>query len=375
MFANASYINQQPHPSASNNNVLNKDENGFNYDLKRFYIQIDHKFNDVFSANITTDFTYDNATATVAGTAAQTLPITGCNTAPCGSVTIPATPSQTLVTGDKVSQLYIKKAFLQAKVSDALIFRVGSADLPWIPFVEGLYGNRYVENVMIDRTKYGTSADWGIHALGAIPVSPIVTVNYAVSAVNGMGYKTPGIGTANRSDSMDFEGRVSATIDKKLTFAVGGYYGKLGQAVQGVLTPHTAERFDALAAYVDPRFRAGVEYFWASNYSAGAVTASAATPNVISQGVSAFGTVYLTKQISVFGRYDWVQPKETTQSNFADNYFNVGLQYEPTKIVDLALVYKRDSVANSTLATSNGTIGNTLTGTYDEVGVWTQVKW
>ncbi len=33
--------------------------NGVSYDIKRLYISIDHKFNDVFSANFTTDFTYD----------------------------------------------------------------------------------------------------------------------------------------------------------------------------------------------------------------------------------------------------------------------------------------------------------------------------
>jgi hypothetical protein len=378
MFANASYIDQRPHPSANANNVLNKNENGFNYDIKRFYISIDHKFNDVFSANVTTDFTYDNATATVAGTSAQTLTVANCTPTPghasC-TVTIPATSSQTIVTGDKAGQLYLKKAYLQAKLSDALIFRLGAADLPWIPFVEGLYGNRYVENVMIDRTKYGTSADWGVHMLGALPVNKDLTVNYAVSAINGLGYKQPGMGTVNRSNSMDVEGRVSATYDKKLTVAIGGYEGKLGQAVQGVSTHHDAQRFDALVAYVDPKFRLGGEYFWASAYSSSDILSSAKANTA--QGFSAFGSYYVTPQVSLFGRYDWVQPKSNTQSNYRDNYFNVGVSYEPVKIVDLALVYKRDSVANNLLSTSNGTIGNVngKTGTYDEFGLWTQVKW
>lgn len=372
-FFNVSNISQSPHPTTNGNNVLNKNENGFNYDLKRFYIAIDHKFNDVFSANITTDFTYDNATASVA---AQTVTIPngslGCTTV--GGCIFPVSAGGTLVTGDRVTQLYIKKAYLQAKLSDALIFRVGSADLPWVPFVEGLYGYRYVENVMIDRTKFGTSADWGIHVLGALPVSPKVTINYALSAVNGMGYKIPGIGTANRSSSMDFEGRVSATVDKKLTVAVGGYVGKLGNAVQGAVTPNTAQRFDALAVYVDPRFRIGGEYFWAHAWND--VTKSTAAANN-SQGVSVFGSVNITPKVAVFGRYDWVQPQETHASTFKDNYFNFGVSYEPTKIVDFALVYKRDSIANGILSTSNGSIGvgSGFTGTYDEVGVWSQVKW
>jgi hypothetical protein len=376
MFADVSYINQKPRPSANSNNVLNKNQNGFNYDIKRFYISIDHKFNDVFSANVTTDFTYDNAT--VASQTITSSKIPGCVVTPSNSCTV-TTTIPTLVSGDKTSQLYLKKAFLQAKLSDALIFRLGSADLPWVPFVEGIYGNRYVENIMIDRTKYGTSADWGIHMLGALPVNKDLTVNYALSAINGLGYKQPGIGTGNRSNSMDFEGRVSATYAKKFTVAVGGYDGKLGNAVQGVKTYHDAQRFDALAAYVDPMFRVGVEYFYANHWGSDVTQSNPVKVNT-SQGVSAFGGWNFMPQWSVFGRYDWVKPQQRTASSFTDNYFNVGVSYEPVKTVDFALVYKRDSVANSTsslFSTSNGSIGAGpgKTGTYDEVGLWTQVKW
>ena len=73
-----------------------------------------------------------------------------------------------------------------------------------MPFVEGLYGYRYVENVMIDRTKFGTSADWGVHVLGSIPMGGL-TVSYAGSVVNGNGYKKPGfIGGVNHTNGMDF---------------------------------------------------------------------------------------------------------------------------------------------------------------------------
>src|SRR5437763_11670268 len=85
-------------------------QNGIQTELKRFYLGVDHKFNNVFSANLTTDFRY-NAN----GTSKDVL-------------------------------IYVKKAFVQAKLSNALWVRVGSADLPWVPFVEGIYGYRFVEN-------------------------------------------------------------------------------------------------------------------------------------------------------------------------------------------------------------------------------------
>ncbi len=307
--------------------------NGVNFDIKRFYIGVDHKFNDTFSANVTTDFTYDS--------------------------------------GVSATQIYLKKAYLQAKLSDALTVRLGSADLPWVPFVEDLYGYRYVENVLIDRDKYGTSADWGVHALGKFPMGP-ATVSYAVSAIDGSGYKKPAIGTANRSKGIDLEGRVAATMDN-FVVAVGGYSGKLGKDVEGTTTFNTAKRFDALAAYSGKRFKLGVEYFDANDWNDVTQANPLLTNN--SKGYSVFGSAKFTDQFGVFGRYDWVKPKEDTSPTLKDNYFNVGVSYSPAKIVDFALVYKHDKVENGSIATSNGTIGGSVDGTYDELGLWSQFRW
>jgi hypothetical protein len=388
IFFDMTNLTQRPAPAANASNVLNKNENGFNYDLKRFYISIDHKFNDIFSANFTSDFTYDNATvsgqtATIpASDLANTTGLTCTGVAPKIMCTVPVS---TAVSGDKVSQLYIKKAYLQAKLSDALIFRVGAADLPWVPFVEGIYGYRYVENVLIDRTKYGTSTDWGIHVMGTLPVNNMVTVSYQVSGINGLGYKQPAMGTVNRSNSMDVEGRVSATVDKHLILAVGGFEGKQGLDVAALVpnasnllvnpAPQTAYRADALIAWVDPRFRLGAEYFYAHAYLNVAQLTTSKVDNA--EGLSGFGSFNITPQLAAFGRYDWVKPTMVTAPKASEGYFNLGLSYEFTKTVDFALVYKRDSVLNGTIGTSNGTIGagaNAL-GTYDEIGIWSLVKW
>jgi hypothetical protein len=296
---------------------------GAGFDIKRFYIGIDHKFNDVFSANVTTDFQYSSAIS--------------------------------------ATELYLKKAYLQAKVSDALVLKFGSADLPWVPFAEDMYGYRYVENTLIDRTKFGTSADWGVHASGKFAGGK---VNYALSVIDGAGYKAP-----LRSKGMDVEGRVSVVPVDHLTLAVGGYTGKLGKDTEGAITYHTATRFNALAAYATNQYRVGVEYFSAKNWN------NVATPvSDSSDGYSLFGSYMFTDKISAFGRYDWVKPNDDTAENKKDNYYNVGLTYSPAKIVDFSLVYKRDSLENGTLATSNGTIGGVRKGTYDEVGVFSQFR-
>ncbi|HWE44550.1 MAG TPA: porin [Caulobacteraceae bacterium] len=325
VFADLSHIKQT-------SNGTEQAPSGTGFDIKRMYIGIDHKFNDVFSANLTTDFQYSS--------------------------------------GVSATELYVKKAYLQAKLSDALVIRAGSADLPWIPFVEDLYGYRYVENTLIDRTKFGTSADWGLHAGGKLGGG---LFNYAVSVVDGAGYKAPGTGGANptvgRSQRMDIEGRANLNWDG-FVLGVGGYDGDLGKDVVGTVVHHHASRFDAVAAYVNPKWRAGVEYFSATNWNNVTTTATDK-----SSGESVWGSFKFMPEFGVFGRYDWVDPTKNSAPTKRDHYYNLGLSWEPAQIVDISLVYKRDNVTNGTLATSNGTIGGSHSGDYDEVGLFAQYKW
>ncbi|HEY2660633.1 MAG TPA: porin [Caulobacteraceae bacterium] len=367
VFADLSYINQKTNgavPATGSTAASNgfPAANGTGYDIKRAYLSIDHKFNDIYSANFTSDFLYDGNT--------------------------------------KATQLYIKKAYLQAKFSDAFVIRAGDTDMPWVPFVEGIYGYRYVENVLIDRIKYGTSTDTSININGVIPLKPI-TFGYSISAVDGSGYKAPGDGNFNRSKQMDVEARLNASVGN-FTAAIGGYEGDLGKNINGTTVNHTANRGDALIAYVDPRFRIGGEYVYVKDYT-GVTTAKPVKAN--GDGYSVFGSFNLSDQVSVFGRYDWVDPERdaTAASNKAnsaskDEYFNVGLSYSPVKSVDLALVYKRDAVTDGLFTTSNGAAtpasttavnaspqgsgliggissgGLLRSGTYDEFGIFAQYK-
>jgi hypothetical protein len=296
------------------------------FDIKRFYLGVDHKFDKTFSANLTMDFNYDS------GPAAAT-------------------------------QFYIKKAYLRANFGKELDIRVGSSDLPWVPFAEDVYGYRYIENTLIDRTKFGTSADWGVHVSGEKNFDDL-KLGYAVAAIDGSGYKHP-----LRSKSIDVEGRVNVEY-KGLIAAVGGYTGKLGKSFQGTPTPHRAERLDALAAYKDKQFRIGVEYFTATNWNN---VATAATDTA--WGVGPFASYQFDPKWSVFGKYEYVKPNAKTKDALHDDYFNIGISYTPVKIVDLALVYKRDKAVNGTISTSNGTIGGSASGTYDEFGLWGQLRW
>jgi hypothetical protein len=314
------------------NGVDDGAQNGFSMDVKRFYVGIDHTFDSVYSANVTTDFQYSSAISS--------------------------------------TELFIKKAYLQAKYDDAFTVRLGAADMPWIPFVEDLYGYRFVEQTLVDRTKFGTSSDWGAHVLGKMFDGML---NYQVSVVNGAGYKT-----LRRTDSMDVEGRVNLNISD-FTLGVGGYWGDLGAPHSSVVF-NDASRFNAIAAYHGNGIRLGVEYFMVNDWTH--VTTAGTDKG---SGWSVFGSYQFNDQWSVFGKYERATPydqysTQVAREDFENTYYNFGISYEPVKIVDFALVYKHDAGDNGSFADGNGTIGGTAfapgnNGDYDEIGLFGQLRW
>jgi hypothetical protein len=363
MFFNVSHIDQH-----SDGNLVGRSTG---LDVKRFYIGIDHKFSDIWSASAITDINLIANTNTVTGTA------NSGSVQPGQSTTAPSAFPKTV--GET---LYLKKAFLQGKFDNAFILRIGAADLPWVPFVEDLYGYRYVENVLIDRTAFGTSTDWGVHVLGSFADG---LLSYQVSAVDGGGFRNP-----LRSQTIDLEGRLSLAY-KGFVAAVGGYEGKRAgdtftpfspannavapiQTGTNVPTFHRAERFDAVVAYTDATIRVGAEYFWSKDWNQ--VTK---VPNDTSDGYSLFASYKFDKMFSVFGRYDRVKPTRDLFPAIADDYYNFGISYSPAKIVDLSLVYKHDRVANGFFNPSNANpsnfafpIGGRSQGTYSEIGLFGQ---
>ena len=300
--------------------------NGTSFDIKRFYLTLDHTFDEVWAARFRTDVGNE--------------------------------------TNGKYD-VFVKNAYLQATVAPELVLRAGSADMPWFPFLEDLYGYRFVENVLDDRVKLGASADWGLHAGGKLAEG---MASYAFSVVNGRGYSDP-----TRTRAPTVEGRVAVNPVKELTVAVAGQAGTLGQNVVGTKTPRNATRYDAVVAWVGGPLRLGVSGLLAQNYDKAIVTSSTAKTDK-SLGVSAWAS-YNFDPVAIFGRYDYFQPKKDTTPKLKDSYFNVGLDYKAAKPVDLALVFKYEQVQSGTVSTSNGTVGSAVagkSGTYQEIGVWGQ---
>lgn len=291
------------------------DKSGFAFDIKRFYLGVDHKFDDKWSMNLTTDFQYSSAISS--------------------------------------TEIYLKKAYVQYKASDAFVLRAGSTDLPWVPFAETYYGMRYIENTIADRLKFGTSADWGMHAGGKLAGG---SLEYAVAALNGNGYKNP-----SRSNGLDFEGRLSFAPTEKTVLGIGAYSGTLGKDKQTVDAKHTANRVDFLAAYLSGNTRFGVEYFQAKNWNN---VTSVATDKA--SGYSLWGSVGLTeKGITLFGRYDQTDLSKTLDPSLQDTYYNLGVEFPITKGVKLAAVYKHTEQENDAKSKDVET---------DELGIWGEFR-
>ena len=308
-------------------NGVDTSASGTGLDVKRAYFIVDHTFDGIWSADLTTDFRYTS--------------------------------------GD--TDLYVKKAYIQARINDALVVRAGAEDTPWVPFVENLYGYRYIENTLIDRLKYGTSSDWGLSASGKLDGG---LFQYSLSALNGAGYKTP-----TRSKTVDFEGRIGVVPLAGLTLAAGFYDGHRGQETAANPAENTATRWDAAVDYHHGLLNVGAEYFDARKWNQ--VQLTAPQPADQAQGESVWASVDMTAQWAVFARYDTAKPSRTLAAALKDEYFNVGVAFRPRKGLDLALVYKNERVDDGSISTSNGTVGgvNALTGgRYGEVGIWSQLS-
>ena len=346
---------------------------GTGFDVKRFYLSVDHKFDDTWSADLTTDAQFTtSSTATI--------------TTPTGTTTVLTNGN----TSGAVSEVFIKKLYLEGKFNKLFVVHIGSYDMPWDPFAESLYGYRYVEKTITDRLGYSNTTDWGLHASGTGGSNGLFS--YAASVVNGGGFKNP-----TRTKDVDFEGRLSVKPVAWLNVGAGFYSGHLGQitATNQDFPSNTARRFDVAAGVLVSGFRAGVEYFNAKDYktvnslaasllstSSVVNTATVAPISDKAEGFSSYASYsFANNQWSVFARYDDAKLSKDVASNLKDTYLNAGVAYKPIKPLDFALVYKNEKVDNGSISVSGadangsyiiGGANGTHDGKFDEIGLYVQ---
>ena len=297
-------------------------DSGVGTDVKRFYFTATHEFDSVWSAQFQTDI------------------------------------------GDQGARRYdvfVKKAYIKAKLDPLFAVLLGSANTAWIPFVDELTGFRYVENSLIERLGFGSSADWGVHVVGQAASK---VVSYDVAVENGKGYSNP-----TRTKSVDFEGRIGIQPLPGLNLAVGGYSGKRGFDTYSTPALHNATRFDAMALYNAEHFHVGGEILQAKNFNN---VNTVATDKA--SAYSIWASIIPTSVFTIFARYDNAKPSKDLHPKLQGDFFDVGLQYRINTALAASLVYKHEEVKNGTITVPNGTIGSaspTHKGDYSEIGIWT----
>lgn len=340
VFADFSYIDQK-------SNGVKTDASGVGTDVKRGFIIVDHTFDDIWSANLTTDFNYSSTA--------------------------------------NATQVFVRRLYLQAKLSDAFQARLGSATLPWVPYAESFYGYHWVEEVLVGRLNFGTTDDWGLHASGELADK---TVNYQLSVVNGNGFKN-----TTRSKTVDVEGRIGYAPIQEVTLSAGFYSGKRGQETSSRGADNSATRLDAMATFVNTTWRFGVEYMYAKDWGAGGAGTTEPGPAEVivgpaedkAEAYSVWGVYNFDPSWSAFARFDYSKPSKDLNPDLKDTYFNAGVAWHANKYIDFAFAVKHEQVDNGTISTLNGNlsripggfdgvIGGTRDGTYTEGGVWVLVN-
>jgi len=371
LFADFSHIQLQNESATGQRVDTAPSGNGF--DIKRLYLIVDHRFNDVWAADLTTDAQFSTAaTTTVVTPTGTTTALTNQNTS--GGAT----------------EVMIKKLYLEGAFNKLFVLRIGSYNGAWTSFAESNYGYRYIEKVTTDRLGFANTADWGLHASGVYGAN---LVNYQLSVVNGAGYKNP-----TRTKDVDVEGRVGINPISWLTVGGGFYTGHLGQitAANEHFPKNTATRYNALAAVSIIGIHAGIEWFQAKNYktvnslaastygtSAVVNTATVGPVDDKAIGTSSWVSYDFNSQWQAVARYDNTKLSADVNPNLRDEFFMLAGAYKPIKPLDIALVYKNEKVehGSNTIsgANANGsyTIGGANSnryGRFSEYGVYAHYK-
>ena len=301
IFVNASQLDRD--------GVVSDDE-GLALDLKRTFITVDHRFNEHWTAQVTTDV-------------------------------------QWLRNSDP-TDVWLRHAYLQRSFGKGNWLRLGNAPLPWIQQESARDGYRYVDGALITRSKMGNAADYGVH--GQYTRGDFT---YAASVVTGGGYQKPRLGKRP-----DVEARVGWAPAKGVELAVGGYRGTRALDAGDRPREHTAQRWNAMASWVGERGRIGAQYFRAEDWT------RVVKPGSDDQrGWSVWGSYQLSPQYALLTRHEETRMSLDIDPRTRERYHLVGVEWKPNKHLRLAAVAKqlKQETAKKSLESH-------------EAGLWAQIS-
>lgn len=197
----------------------------------------------------------------------------------------------------KYAYLEMKEPWLKGK------FTIGQQGLPWVGFVEKLWGYRWIDKTMTDLHKLQTSADLGASYTGKVKDF----VEYQLAVVNGTGYKDPENNTFKNA-----LGRVTGKFKGAQLSVFGSYDVRDGEDEK-----KDAWTVATLLGYKYKRAAVGVEYARGADRK----------HQDLGWGVSSFASVKPWKGSTAVLRYDYYDA-DTDADTDNTGYLIAGLGWE-----------------------------------------------
>lgn len=195
------------------------DAEGWQPDLKRFYLNFDHSWNENWKLKVTTDVQWHR----------QQDP----------------------------TDVWFRHAYIAYQMNEHNQFKFGVAELPWIDYVARRVGYRYIDPSLTPKNKLAGPTDLGVH-YGFTNQD----FSFAASAITGGGFQKPRVG-----DQVDIELAAVLHISNSVDLATGWYEGARVQDKDDKPKRHTAQRWNMALSYQLKGTRVGVEYAYNDNWT------------------------------------------------------------------------------------------------------------
>jgi len=304
------------------------DQNGLAVD--RLYLEAKYRANKVWMGRITMDVNNEQ-TDNAPGPAALGQPL------------------------DRNMNVFLKYAYIEGNFRPELQLRAGLSHTPWIDYEQNLWGHRYVSKVASDIFGFDHSADYGVGLKGDVVDGMI---QYWATVTNGGGYSNP-----NRTEGLDFNGRVTFSPSQVAGLQVSGQYrnGYKGTKT-GPGTGNKSSFFQAMATYAQEDWRAGANYMDNSTDLAGSVF------DIDDSVYSLWGWAKVG-EYGGFGRYDHRKNENAAAVPVAakTDHFVLGVEMWPAKGLTLALAWDYSKTKNN---------GNTVgaESKFNKFGLYSEYK-
>ncbi|PWW14186.1 MULTISPECIES: hypothetical protein [Pseudidiomarina] len=288
------------------------DNEGWQPDLKRFYIDVEHSFNADWMLKVTTDVQWQR----------QQDP----------------------------TDVWFRHAYVQRNWDNGYYLKLGVAELPWIDYVARRVGYRYIDPSINPKNQFAEPTDLGVHV-----GQKGEHFSYGVAMVTGAGFKKPKV-----ADQVDIEAAAIWHVTPTFDLAMGWYEGARALDKGSNLDRlHNAQRWNMALSYMKKGMRAGVEYVYNDNWK----QVTSATEDA-SDGWSAWASYAFSAKHSAFVRYDITHPSRRLKPELEQDYLQLGVDWKVMPSLTLAFVAKQSDIADVIIDHSQ-----------NEVGVWAMWNW